>query len=237
MTTVAEAFDSTAGTYDASRRKLIPGFDDFYGVAVDVATSNLAPGARVLDLGAGTGLLSLLLAAVRPDVSLCLVDVSTAMLDLARRHLADRGLVAQFHPADLTDDLPEGPWDAVVSALAIHHLVDDDKRRLFERVCRSLRPGGVFVNAEQVAGPTPALDAAYHRRWLHETTALGATAEDHAGAAVRMAHDLPSPVFEQCRWLEESGFAHVDLCFKRHRFAVFAAWAPDHPPGAGPSDR
>ncbi len=191
-----------------------------------MATGGLQQGARVLDLGAGTGLLSLLIAAVRPDVSLCLVDVSPAMLALAREHLADRHIEAEVRTADLTDELPEGPFDAVVSALAIHHLVDDEKRRLFERVCHVLVPGGVFVNAEQVAGPTPELDAAYHQRWLTETTALGASTEAHEGAAQRMAHDLPVPVFEQCRWLEAAGFAHVDLCFKRHRFAVLAAWAP-----------
>jgi tRNA (cmo5U34)-methyltransferase len=42
----------------------------------------------------------------------------------------------------------------VVSALAIHHLDDDAKQDLNARVREVLRPGGVFVNAEQVRGPT-----------------------------------------------------------------------------------
>jgi tRNA (cmo5U34)-methyltransferase len=165
-------------------------------------------------------------------VSLCLVDVSPAMLAVARGHLADRGIDAEVRTADLVEGLPEGPFDAVVSALAIHHLVDDEKRRLFGRVAEVLVPGGVFVNAEQVAGPTPELDAAYHRRWLAETAALGASHHDHEGAGLRMAHDLPAPVLEQCQWLEAAGFAQVDLCYKRHRFAVFAAWTLDDRAGA-----
>jgi hypothetical protein len=65
--------------------------------------------------------------------------------------------------------------DAVGLALAIHHLEDDEKRDLFARVFQALRPGGVFVNAEQAAGATPALDG-FGRAWLHDAAfALGAT--------------------------------------------------------------
>lgn len=69
---VAEVFDAVAGSYDDARRRLVPCFDAFYGTAVEVAApplrAALAAGRtpEVLDLGAGTGLLSLLLAAAVP---------------------------------------------------------------------------------------------------------------------------------------------------------------------------
>jgi len=69
----------------------------------------------------------------------------------ARAALADR---ARYVVSDLADPLPAGPWDAVVSALAVHHLDDPAKRALFGRLHTALAPGGLFVNAEQVAGPT-----------------------------------------------------------------------------------
>jgi tRNA (cmo5U34)-methyltransferase len=56
------AFDGAAGAYDGPRRRLIPGFDDFYGVAASLAAS-VQP-ARVLDLGAGTGILAAHVAAL-----------------------------------------------------------------------------------------------------------------------------------------------------------------------------
>jgi SAM-dependent methyltransferase len=68
--------------------------------------------------------------------------------------------------ADLADPLPAGRYDAVVTALAVHHLDDAGKRSLYRRVADALAPGGVFVNAEQVAGPTPELDRRYHEVWL-----------------------------------------------------------------------
>jgi tRNA (cmo5U34)-methyltransferase len=153
-TTVQAAFDEAAAGYDVLRRRLIPPFDRFYGSAVDALALARRPVRRVLDLGAGTGILSLRVAAAYPGAELVLVDGAPAMLEEARGKLA--GTVT-LHVADLRDPLPGDSFDAVVSALAIHHLQDADKRDLYARAHDALAPGGVFVNAEQVAGSTPLL--------------------------------------------------------------------------------
>jgi tRNA (cmo5U34)-methyltransferase len=214
------AFDAAAADYDAPRRRLIPPFETFYGTAVAALEMLGRPPARVLDLGAGTGMLAARVGAAHPEAELVLVDGAPAMLERARAALGDR---AQLHVADLADPLPPGPFDAVVSALAIHHLDDAGKQALFARVCAALPPGGVFVNAEQVAGPTPCFDAHY-RTW-HEASAraLGATAAEWAAAAERMRHDRCSDVESQLRWLREAGFDAADCLFKDHCFAVLVA--------------
>jgi tRNA (cmo5U34)-methyltransferase len=142
------------------------------------------------------------------------------MLDEARAELGER---AEYVRADLTDPLPPGPWDAIVSALAIHHLEHAAKRDLFRRAHAALAPDGIFVNAEQVAGPTPALDAAY-AAW-HEASARAAGADDEEwrGAEERMRFDRLAPVEDQLAWLRDAGFAEVDCLFKDHRFAVLVA--------------
>ncbi|MDG4793970.1 class I SAM-dependent methyltransferase [Micromonospora sp. WMMD1082] len=230
---VAEAFDAVAAGYDAARRRLVPCFDAFYGTAVEVAApplrAALAAGRtpEVLDLGAGTGLLSSLLAAAVPGVRLTLVDAAPKMLAVAAEQLTGRGVPHRLVAADLADPLPAGRYDAVVSALAIHHLDDSGKRALYRRAAGALVPGGVFVNAEQVAGPTPDLDRRYHEVWLAQVTALGSDAAEIAAAEQRMTYDRPAPVGEQCRWLAEAGLAEVDCFFKAWRFAVFGGRAPD----------
>jgi tRNA (cmo5U34)-methyltransferase len=160
-------------------------------------------------------------AAAYPETEIVLVDGAPAMLEQARAHL--RGRRASFHVADLADPLPEGPFDAVVSALAIHHLDDDGKRSLFARVRAALPPMGIFVNAEQVAGPTPCFHRSY-RAW-HESSAraLGATDAEWAGAVERMGYDRWADVESQLRWLREAGFDAADCLFKDHCFAVLAA--------------
>jgi tRNA (cmo5U34)-methyltransferase len=176
----------------------------------------------VLDLGAGTGMLAARVAAAHPDARLVLVDGAPAMLDQARERLGDR---ATFHVADLRDPLPEGDYCAVVSALAIHHLDDAAKRDLFARVHDALRPGGLFVNAEQILGPGPFFDAAF-RAWHEEAArALGATDAEWAASLERMDADRCATTEDQLAWMREAGLDSACL-FADHRFAVLAGRRP-----------
>jgi len=213
-------FHAQAATYDAPRRRLIPPFDAFYGTAVEALELLGRAPERVLDLGAGTGLLTAHIAERYPDARFVLTDGAPAMLDLARERLGER---VETVVAYLADPLPEGPFDAVVSALAIHHLADDAKQDLFRRIREALPPNGVFVNAEQVAAPTPCFGRRY-AAW-HETAsaAAGATPEEWAGAVERMRHDRCADVESQLRWLREAGFDAADCLFKDHCFAVLVA--------------
>jgi tRNA (cmo5U34)-methyltransferase len=215
-----QIFDRHAGDYDAQRRRLVPPFDAFYATAVGALDLIAAPPQRILDLGAGTGLLSRLVAAAQPQAQLTLLDGSPAMLDQARGALGDR---AQYVVADLADALPEGPWSAIVSALAIHHLEHDQQADLLVRAHAALVPGGIFVNAEQIEGATPALAQVYadwhHRRVLE----AGGTEAEWQAAVERMRADRRVPVATFVGWLRDAGFADVDCRFKDHRFAVMVA--------------
>lgn len=217
-------FDRWVDTYDRDRRILVPPFDLFYGTAVEVAALGRSGPVRVLDLGAGTGLLSGELAAALPEATFVLLDEAPAMLDRARERLGPLGDRVSTVVADLRDPLPDGPFDVIASALAIHHLDDAGKADLYGRAAAALAPGGVFVNAEQVAGPTPTLDAYYRERWDAHTRALGATDEMLAAAAERMAIDLPASVESQVEMLRAAGLVDVDSFFQSWRFAVIAGW-------------
>lgn len=224
----SETFSRHAAGYDDARRRLIPPFEAFYGTGLDLLAELPGP-LRILDLGAGTGLFSGIVKARFPEARLLLTDASAAMLDRARERFADTQGV-EFAVADMTEPLPagpwdEGPWDAVISALAIHHLSHAEKRALFARIRTGLTPGGWFINAEQVLGPDPATDARYVRLWHDQIRAAGATEAEVAGAAERMRHDICAPVADQLDWLREAGFTQVDCPFRHWRFAVLAARA------------
>ncbi len=224
MSDAVRIFAEHAHSYHALRRRLVPGFDAFYGIAADLVGLRGGPVARVLDLGAGTGILSAHVAQRHPKVELVLLDGAEPMLEQARRLLAPReiGVVV----SDLRDPLPEGPFDAVVSALAIHHLDDDAKRDLNARVLAALRPGGVFVNAEQVRGPTEWLEQHQHEGWLAACRAEGASERELAAALGRMSADRHTDVETQLGWLRDAGFCDVDCFYKRWHFAVLAGWRP-----------
>lgn len=217
-------FESRAAGYEAERRRVVPGYDTFYGAAVGAVALAGREIRRVLDLGAGTGLLAAHIARAHPGVELTLLDGATGMLDRARETFGDD---ATYVVADLADPLPMGsPWDAVVSALAIHHLDDAGKRELFTRVHAALAPGGVFVNAEQVAGPTALFDGAYHRWHERRAKELGTTDAGWEHAMQSMRHDCTASVEHQLSWLREAGFADADCLWKDHRLAVLVARRP-----------
>ena len=218
---VKEAFDRGAQTYDRARRQLVPCFDDFYVTAIDRIPFSPSDRFEVLDLGAGTGLLSLFVANAFPRARFTLLDVSAEMLERARQRFAGEGERFGFLQCDFAQPLP-GTYDAVVSGLAIHHIDDEAKRGLFRRVLEALRPGGVFVNADQVMGPTPELETAYHEAWLRQVRVLGVADSDLAPVLERMKADRLAPLEPQLQWLREVGFVDVDCWYKHYRFAVFS---------------
>ena len=225
MSDAISIFAEHAPEYNALRRRLVPELDAFYGTAADLLALRGRAVERVLDLGAGTGILSAHVTARHPDAELVLLDGAAPMLAQARRLLAPREV--SLVVADLRDGLPRGPFDAVVSALAIHHLDDAEKRELNARVFEALAPGGVFVNAEQVRGPTAWLERHQHAAWLAACRREGASEEELAAALGRMAADRHVDTETQLRWLHEAGYCDVDCFYKRWHFAVIAGWRPD----------
>jgi tRNA (cmo5U34)-methyltransferase len=105
---------------------------------------------RVLELGTGSGVTSRRVLARHPHAHLTGVDSSEHMLAAADLPGADLRL------QDLGAPLPEGPFDLVFSALAIHHLGAAAKADLFARVAAVLAPGGRFVMADVVVPEDPA---------------------------------------------------------------------------------
>lgn len=148
---------------------------------------------RVLELGTGTGETARRVLQRHPSAVLVGLDASGEMLEHARALLpADR---AELRVARLQDPLPQGPFDVVVSALAVHHLDGAGKADLFQRVARNLTAGGRFVLGDVVVPRDPA----------------------DAVTPIDGDYDTPSTVADQLRWLAAAGlrarvaWAHRDL--------------------------
>ena len=107
---------------------------------------------------------------------------------------------AGFGIADVTDPLPGGPFDLVVSALAIHHLEGPDKADLFARIARTLRRGGRFVLGDVVIPLDPA----------------------DAVTPLTSDHDRPSTLADQLRWLGDAGFEAAAVWSERDLVVVRA---------------
>ncbi len=225
--TVKQAFSKYAGIYDQTRRQFIPCFDDFYRIALDLIPDPGNARPRILDLGAGTGLVTAMVLERIPQASVVLADVSQAMLDQARERFAGMAGDLAFQAIDYRAGLPEGPFDVIISALSIHHLDDREKQNLFHRTFEHLVPGGIFINADQALGKTPAIDARYRKCWFREIRAAGITDEQMAQAEERMEEDRMSLLGDQLAWMGKAGFSEVNCWYQYYNFVVYSGIKPD----------
>ena len=227
--TLQSQFNAVSEQYDSQRRALIPCFDLFYQTAAELAAA--VPNVRrVLDLGAGTGLMSAFVHTRCPQAEFILADISMQMLAKAQERFCG---LPNFHfiEQDLTrlapgGGLPENGFDLIVSALAIHHLDNPQKQTLFRQIARLLAPRGRFINADQVLGETAAAETAYTEHWWRHVTAHpDLSAEAKAAAFERIKLDRMAALSDQFQWLAAVGLPPT-LYFQHYNFVVFAADKP-----------
>ncbi len=230
MTTVGEVFSKSAAEYDWWRPQLVPCFDLFYGAVMEILPFTPEAPLKVLDLGAGTGLLTLFLAEAYPNASFTLLDISEDMLAQARERFSGEEDRFEFVLGDYTTADLGGPYDLVVSALSIHHLRHEQKRSLFSRLPAALKDGGMFVNADEAAAESVAVSETFRSNWLSRVQRSGLDDEVIAAAVERRKFDNPAPLNEQLDWLRESGFDEAACWFQDFGFVVYSAVKPMRSP-------
>ncbi|MEV0927704.1 class I SAM-dependent methyltransferase [Streptomyces spongiicola] len=125
-----------------------------------------------------------------------------------------------------------GPYGAVVTSLAVHHLDDRAKQALYRRVRAALAPGGAFVMADLVSPVGPAPLALAAARWDAEVAAADPAAtlpfESARWNTFRFPDpvDRPTGVGEHLTWLARAGFADADVCWLYAGHAVFHSRRP-----------
>jgi len=125
------------------------------------------------------------------------------MLTAAREALA-KDRIESVLVQRLEDPLPAGPFDLVVSALAVHHLESADKQVLFQRIAEVLKPGGRFVLADVVVPQDSEL----------------------ASTPVASEFDRPDRLDDQLAWIGDAGL-EPDVLWTSNDLVVIAARRPD----------
>jgi tRNA (cmo5U34)-methyltransferase len=214
-------FDHAAADYDRTRRLYIPCFDDFYGTALALIPYQPDDEFEILDLGAGTGLLSALASNVFPKAHFTLADISDEMLSKARERFARRAEFS-YQRVDYINEPLTGQYDVIVSALSLHHVEHADLPGVFQKIYGALVSGGMFINADQALGTTPENEVQYQQAWLAGMRSKGCSEPDIAVALERIKVDRTATLDDQLSWLRAAGFTAVECWYKNYRFTVYS---------------
>jgi ubiquinone/menaquinone biosynthesis C-methylase UbiE len=223
----SEFFGAMASEYDSLIQRAVPGYD---ALAEALLAELPETTSTLLELGCGTGNLSLRLAARYPGAAVTLVDASAEMVDITRRRLqathpafAERArfVVARFEELAL----PEGQTDLVTSMLALHHVADvEGTYRLLHRL---MVPGGRFCFADQLRLAHEASHArhwadmvAFWRRPGHCSPAEVAALQEHSDR-----HDHYRTLADHFAMLRAAGFREVDAPWRHGMWTVLDATA------------
>ncbi len=193
-----------------------------------------------VDIACGEGKLSRAILERYPNAQMTLLDGSETMLTRAAENLGEFAYQIDLRLFDLfseewLDELPRR-HRVIVSSLAIHHLDDDGKRRLYKRLAGHLAPGGVLIIADLVHQASDIVANAWANEWdrdvreqsLATTGTLEAFKQFQDGwnhyRTPDYEFDKPSRLTDQLDWLSEAGLTGVDCYWLRAGHAVFGGY-------------
>ncbi len=222
-------------TYDLDMDVWHPNRKHMASIACEILPFDRSENIRILDLGVGTGYLTHKIIEVFPNISVIAIDAAKMMIDKAKIRLKDHLGQVTFKAATF-QELPDkvknvSGLDAVVSAFALHHLLREEKLKLFKYVHSILKPDGWFINCDIFNAVDRANEALYRRllykgtqersRSLkHEEKSLEYIASEYTSKEKRDG-DNPLSITEETQLLTEAGFRMVDCFWKEYREAVY----------------
>lgn len=187
---------------------------------------------RLLDLGAGYGALAAAVLADRPNARAVCLDGSEEMIRLGRERNAGFGERMEFVRGPLDSagwmKLVSGPFDAVISARALHHLTHAERRQLFIDAYGLIRAGGCFINADSFKPGSEKLRGMYRdtrRRWIDGPAGSAAPApEAPQGARLPHGAHYNGSMEDELAGLRAAGFHDVDVFWKFTNYGTYGGF-------------
>ena len=221
----AEFFGVIAERYDSIAQRGMPRYDEMLGELVDVTPPRAED---VLELGCGTGALTVLLSARYPGAKLLAVDGAREMVVLARKRLRQATIrriadvsfdVQRFEEIELA---PQA-YDLVVANMSLHHV--EDKAPFYARLHEALKPGALLAFGDELTGALPHVEELHWNRWLEFARQPDHLAEREISEIISHveAEDHYETLPDQLALLTSAGFASVDCTWRYLNYAVFVA--------------
>jgi demethylmenaquinone methyltransferase/2-methoxy-6-polyprenyl-1,4-benzoquinol methylase len=153
---IKDEMEKMVDKYDAYMRRTTLGREDALR-STTVGLAQIKPGDNVLEVGCGTGTLTL--AAKRkagPSGKVCGIDIIPGMIERSRQKAARAGLDVDFGPGSIEAiPFPDNTFDAVMCSFMIFHMSDEVRRRGIAEIHRVLKPEGRLLVIDIAAPEAP----------------------------------------------------------------------------------
>ncbi len=224
MECIKKHFEEEAEQYDNIIKNLIPYYHQMVEAIVNTISFEQNSDFEVLDLGCGTGTVSRAIKNTFPNAKLTCLDISGNMLQIAGGKLYDAP-ETEYINCDFYNFSFDKKYDAIVSSLALHHLVTkEDKLDFYKKIYSALNAGGIFVNADVVLASTEALQERYMKQWK-SFMCKNVSEYEVESKWIPKYHeeDRPTSLSEHLEMLKEAGFIDVDVIWKYYNYSVYTA--------------
>lgn len=222
MEQVKEHFEEEAKEFDITIRKLIPFYSQMISSMISAIPFDSSDKFKVLDLGSGTGNVSLAVKKKFEYASIDCIDIAEKMIEMAKLKLVNFDDINYF-TGDFSEFEFEEKYDVIVSSLALHHIKTDDEKRNFYNIIHGLlNKNGIFINSDSVLGSNEKLNELYTEKW--KTFMLGHITEEEIEKKwipQSKTEDFPASIIDHLKWLEETEFRDIDIVWKYYGWAVY----------------
>jgi ubiquinone/menaquinone biosynthesis C-methylase UbiE len=219
---IKEQFNFIAKKYDNHRKCFIPCFDDFYQNSVSLLKCYNNNFQNIVDLGAGTGLLTMEVYKLYNNAHFTLIDISDNMLEIAKKRF-DGLDNFDFIEKNYVENIPVKKVDLMCSALSIHHLENTDKIKLYKHIYETLEDGGCFINLDQFVGTSERINDLYNEWWYNYIDRSGIQPEEKTAWIDRKKLDKENTIQETMKLLKDSGFKNIECIYNFMKFGVIMA--------------
>lgn len=198
---MSDFFEVRLSSYDEHMLNEIESATEFYPFTADLLPKN--EGAKILDLGCGTGLELEFYFRENPDAEITGIDLCEAMLENLKEKFNDKKIniiVGSYF------SVPFGieKYDAAVSVESLHHFTKDEKIPLYNKLQKALKDGGYFILTDYFS-------LSQDEENMHRETLLRLKREQNITDNEFYHYDTPLTVENETSALLEAGFSKVEI--------------------------
>ena len=203
-------FNLRAEGYDAHMQSSLVDADAYYRQLAAPIIATAEP-IEILDIGCGTGLEIPPVLEKAPNAKLTGMDLSAEMLGILREKFPGENIQV-IKGSYLTHDFEAEKYEVILSSMTLHHLLPDQKSKLYRKLFNALKQGGVYIEGDYIVSHDKM------NRLLDQYQALPAEAQ---GGTHHI--DIPMSFAVQIDLLQQAGFEEVRKIYSQGENVILTA--------------